>query len=182
MSIANYAALKAALFTWVTSVTGWDGTRVIWSHGNAPRPDLDYLSLEILTQDTRGTGISVVDTDGNATPYSWDVVSVRFQGFGDDGWDKLNALRLALLGTTHREALNAAGLTRRGPVPPLQRVPAIVGTKFEERAVATFRFGIVATSASTEVGLVDNVSVTVSVYDETPSVVYTETFTAEEGD
>lgn len=177
------AQLKSALYTWVSGVTGWTAPQVIFSHPNAPRPDLDYLEIEILAQvDNGGQGYRDTDLDGDLVTYSWETVSVRIQGFGADGWDKLNALRIALKGVTHREALNAAGLTRRGPVPELQRVPAIVGTRFEERGTTTFRFGVVQSDATSDAGIsyVDTVNYTLNVYDEAGDPAVSESFTAEE--
>ena len=174
------AQLRAAVFAWVTGVTGWNGSRVIWSHPDAPRPAVDYLSLQVLSSETQGQGYQETDLLGNLTSYQWETAAVQVQGFGTEGYDKLNALRLALRGVTHREALNAQGLVRRGPVPEIREVPEIAGTAFEARSALTLRVGVLS-SATEDAGYVDTVEYTLRVYDEAGDLAAEETITAEEG-
>lgn len=174
------AALKAAIFGWVTGVTGWDGSQVIWARPNAPRPDLEYLLLELLSETSEGQGYLETGLTGTETVYQDSRIDLRIQAFGDTARDRLNALRLALNGYTHREALVDAGLARRGPIPQIRSVPAIQGTEFETRWVMTLGLGIVGALADADAGYIEQVTIDLTVYDEVPEVAEVMTYTSTE--
>lgn len=173
-------ALKAAIFGWVTLVTGWDGSQVIWARPNAPRPDLEYLLLELLTETSEGQGYRETGLTGTETVWQDSRVDLRIQAYGDNARDRLNALRLALNGYTHREALVDAGLARRGPVPALRQVSAINGTDFETRWVMTLGLGIVGSAADADAGYIEQVTIDLTVYDEQPEIAEVMTFISTE--
>lgn len=177
----NRQTAEDNLRAWIVAVTGLADAQVIWAHGNAPRPDLTYISLQFVTQAGRGRdGHTVIDTDGEATVYTWDTLTVRALAVGAGGWDRLNRVRLALRGVIYRDTLNAAGFYRKGPVPSVQDLPELVGVDYEPRAVLTLDLGLVQSVAETQ-GYVDSVTYTLTVYEEdAETVALSETFTAPE--
>lgn len=171
--------IKTAVFAWATSVTGWTGTQVIWSHPDIPRPDLDYLSLQILATRARGQAAQVVEADGDAVSNQWQEVGVQIQSYGATAYDKLATLRMSLQGLTARTALNAAGLYRRD-LPEISEIPAIAGTEFENRARMTVRFGFLGTLTE-QPGWIDVVDYTLTVYDEAGDLTATVQVDVDEG-
>lgn len=130
--------IEDALYSWVSVSTG--ATTVFLEQG-APRPATPYMTVKVVSLTPTGLDslVSVSDplgppNEATATYRGDREVSVSVQGIGPGAMDLCLTAANSLNKQSFVDSLAASGLFRRGLIPAVTDITALLETDYEERA------------------------------------------------
>lgn len=174
----NWTDMEDAIFSWVSTVTEYADSQIIWEHYSQPRPEGAFISL-FMDGPTR-LGVDYVTYETNlSNPAGEEItetitgvrdLTVRITCYGGSPTEATNPVAVAtslmaglrLSGVAM--VLNDAGLFWHGDT-SITSVPAIIAADFEPRAVLEQPFYVKDTLAQSS-GYIATVSGTGQITDE----------------
>jgi hypothetical protein len=140
------SAVQKVFYDWVHGQVAYP---VIWVNPNAPRPDLPYISLHILSMVKMGGDyISKPNSLGIRKIFSDYYINLNiscyFTGDGSNinAFDVLSDLRQSLRTEAVIGLLNTNNISLIKELSSILFIPTIIATGFEQRASIDIQFGI----------------------------------------
>lgn len=124
--------IKAKLYEWADSIV--TPARVIWMDQNAPRPDLSYIGLKILTASTYGMSQRLhTEVNGDFENVQDIDFTLNVQGYGDQAFTLVGNLWRSFDLVVNRDLLAEANVSVYD-VGAVSDLTSIIGTGYERRA------------------------------------------------
>jgi hypothetical protein len=172
----DFNVVRTNLYNWAIANIP-SGMPVIYLYPNAPRPQVDYVSLYISTitqigwdwteDPTDNTGISNMVGDREFT--------LQAQAYGGDPMTVLQNLRTSLQKQSVLDSLRVNGIVFVNWF-AINDVTELVDSRFEQRASMDILFRI-ADVYTDNLGVIDNVVLQEIYHNPSGNIVYNETFT-----
>jgi hypothetical protein len=159
MALPTFAQIEDAIQLAVATGTGLAGANVRWANQSDPnqyQTDQTYATLEMMqsTQDdpeyTQTSTLTTVTQTATSEMY----LEVRVQMFNmattgvNSAYAKLNQLVLYLNLETTTDTIDLSTLTLVDNT-PIQRIPKLLGSRYQDRATTTLRFRSLIQASST---------------------------------
>lgn len=144
------------------------GTRFAFSHQNAPRPQLPFVSLQVLGMTPAGEPEEIQSSGDNHTVTQWDSLSLQVKTVGGGSLALAQTLRK---GFGLRAIVDGFGKIFAGvaQISSIQNVPVAQGNGWEDQSVFDVAFNIV--SQNTEaVGYISSVNIDGDIGDQSLAI------------
>ena len=170
----DFPTLRTDLYDWATAVAPM-GVRVIWYRPNAPRPDLPYVTLSMLSFSQVGWDyIPRPDTNGDAELTGDREFTLQMQAFGDNAFGILEDIRTSLQKPSVLDTLRDDGIVFVNQN-EITNVTALLDTEWEPRASMDIQFRV-AQTAEDDLGKIETVELQ-EILNDGQSDIYDETVT-----
>ena len=167
--------LMQSVLSWVVSVVP-STVPVIFLYQNGPRPQVDYVTINLgsLVQIGEDYTFDPTDNDGIATNAGDREFTVQIQAYGGknvDPFQLLEIIRTSLQKQTVLDTLRANGIAYANHF-PINDTSVLIDTLWERRAQmdVLFRIGV---NYDDTLGVISTINMTETIYDETGTVVQT---------
>lgn len=139
----NIETVKTNLYTWAKANLPTNYPVTMY-YENAPRPETDYVTLNITNYGMIGQDYTPrpQDNPGNVTQIGDREFTVQLQAYGGNVYDILESLRYSLQKQTVLDTLRVNGIVFVQQF-PIQDITELVNSRFEKRAAMDiiFRMG-----------------------------------------
>lgn len=138
----NFSTVKNSLYNWAVANVP-SGMSAVWYFPNAPRPTVDYITLQISSLVQIGWDYipQPVDDAGNVEGVGDREFTLHVQAYGGDPFTVLENLRTSLQKPTVLDSLRANGIVAVNWF-PIQDITDLVDSRFEQRASMDILFRI----------------------------------------
>lgn len=171
-----FSALKTSLYNWVIANIPV-GMPAVYYYPNAPRPEVDYVSLQITSLSQIGWDYvpRPTATPGTVTQVGDREFTFQVQAYGGDVLTVLENLRTSLQKQTVLDTLRANGIVFVNQF-PINDITDLIDTRFEQRATMDILFRISQQYLDT-LGIIDIVQLREIIKDVDSTIILDQTVT-----